>query len=584
MDTTLPGGINGGNAQTPSQMAANAQAANPGIATGPGSLDPTLPKVSQTQDASQINNHISDGTNISLPPFSQPSANTANGLNSSVSIPSATDALSQAPADTTAQAQQKGLLQKIAGLVGGQKSLATDQTQQESQGGVSSLKQIMDDLGNKLTGLSDQGTLLENAAAPGGSIENQEQLDIKGRGVTSGGLAPMTADDQRRNQIQQQSIAAQSLQTKSAYLAAQGKYAAAKDAADKAAQVIFDGDTQQINAAQSQLAALAPQLTKDETAQAAATKAALDAKALAITYAHDDYVSGQGLINAALTNSANNPQGQMAAQAAAKLDPKDPNYLQKVQALVGQYQKDPIAIQQAIANLQLTRAQTSKAQADAANANLTGNAQVLSPYLKTSYDGSQYVDLSTLSPTDKNKYAQIASQNGLKIVQTPADADKIAHIAVTKSNLNDIINTFNSVPVEKDIPFFQGVDNSIKNFFGDSTIRSYQDFRTSAINTLQALAGGSGSGFRVTQSEIAAAIKDIPILTGPSADTRASAQKKIDNLNGQIDKWSTQILGGGNTATKDANNTTKSGKPFDYAKAKADGVSDADIQAYLASH
>ena len=182
----------------------------------------------------------------------------------------------------------------------------------------------------------------------------------------------------------------------------------------------------------------------------------------------------------------------------------------------------------------------------------------LQPYYKTSYDGTPYVDLSSLTPSQQKSSAILAQQLGVKPVLDATDASKLSHIAVAKSNLQDVADSIAAIPFEKSIgnknkpSFIQGLINSGKNLFGDADIRAYQNYRTTAIGTLSALAGGQGSGFRITQSEIAAAVKDIPVLTGPGADTPASAKAKLDNLNKQLDKWQTQILGGGNHAGDNA--------------------------------
>lgn len=176
---------------------------------------------------------------------------------------------------------------------------------------------------------------------------------------------------------------------------------------------------------------------------------------------------------------------------------------------------------------------------------------VLAPYLKTSYDGTQYADLSSLTPSDKAKYAQIAQAAGVKPILDAGTAGKINAIADSKTNLQSIKDSLVSQNLlnNKQLPVAQGFTNSIKSFFGNKDIKSFAAWRTAVINNVQALAGGQGSGLRINQAEIDTALKnDLPVLTGTGADNLGSAQAKIDKLNSQLDVWSKQLLGGGNTA------------------------------------
>ncbi len=527
--------------------------------------------VSQTQDATAINNQMS-GTSPSVTFPTAPSAPT-QGVSANTGVPSPIpapeDIINQGNTQTPAEQTNKSLLEKVASLIGSRKGQTTLTNEAEAGAGVPALQKVVNDLNTQLEGLNNQALSLQNEARPGGAIENQNQQNVLGRGVTAAGLAPIQAGDLRKNQIAQSAIASQALTVKSAIYGAQGNLSLAKDAADKAATAQYEEQQNQIDYQKALIDANLPQMNKEERNQALLVQTKLADRQTAIDNAKQDKQTIIGLAIAALKNNPNDPAAQYAAQQALNLSNQQVPDLQAALGLVGKYQTDPL-------DTQIKVQQLLKLRTDSATAGSAGGG-VLQPYLKTSYDGSQYVDLSGLTPTDRNKYAQIAAANGVKAVMNPTDADKLSHIAVTKSNLNDILNAFNSVPVAQGpttastlghlasgdilgavggffgkVPAVQGGVNSAKSFFGDAQIRAYQDYRTSAINTLQALAGGTGSGFRINQAEVNAAIKDIPILTGVNADTPASAAAKIANLNGQIDKWQVQILGGGNTATNDA--------------------------------
>lgn len=342
------------------------QAANANTALG----ITTSPQPSTTFDAgalSQPNQNVQFPTN---PPNTGTSASNALSFNST--IPSPASIINEETTQTPAGSTNTSLLGKLAGLIGGQSSLATQQGQQEKAAGIPGLTKTVNDLTSQILALNDQSTALSAAAMPGGTIQNTEQNNAQGRGITAGGLAPQTSADLRNNQIQQSIIAQQSLVAKSAYYAANNNLTLAKDAADKAAQIAFDADTQKINYTKALIDANKPQMTKEEKAQADLVTAQLADRTRQLDEQKTDYTTGIGLINNAMKFNGQDPQAQLAIQAAQKVDPKDPQYLQKVGALLTQYQQDPVATQKALADLANTKANTANTYsqiADRANPN-----------------------------------------------------------------------------------------------------------------------------------------------------------------------------------------------------------------------
>lgn len=173
----------------------------------------------------------------------------------------------------------------------------------------------------------------------------------------------------------------------------------------------------------------------------------------------------------------------------------------------------------------------------------------LQPYARTSFGGVSYADLSSLTPSEKSKYAQLAQQSGMIPILDAGTAGKLSALSVSKENLTKIGSAINGLLNNDSIGAIQGTGNSLKSFFGDDDIKAFNAWRTAVINNVQALAGGQGSGLRINQAEIDTAMKnDLPVITGFGADTLGQAQKKIANLNSQLDTWNKQILGGGNQA------------------------------------
>ena len=188
----------------------------------------------------------------------------------------------------------------------------------------------------------------------------------------------------------------------------------------------------------------------------------------------------------------------------------------------------------------------------------------LTPYIKTTANGNQYADFSTVTnPDERSVLENEAQAAGL---QPPTDDNiaKLNAIADTRANLGNIATQFqNGVGYQngltKTLGGF-GLSNDIASLFGDSNISSFNAWRTAEINSIQALAGGSGSGVRINQAEINAAMQnDIP----NKDETVAQGLAKIAVLNQQLNNWENQILnkptGSGNTAAGTTQSSSSAG-------------------------
>lgn len=386
-----------------------------------------------------------------------PAINTGASTNASIPIPTIDSIVNKSVAPTAADQQQSDLLTKIADITGNQKSLATLQNEQENQAGVPALATTLNGLSTQLNGLNDQATALQNEANY--TIPNEGENDSVGL-RSKQGQAPLTASMLRLNQIKQGAIASQALTVKSAVYAAQGQYSLAKDAADKAAQVRFDASEQEIKHQQALLAVIAPTLDKEQAARAATQSAELADRAQQIQTQREDFKLGQGLANTALANNPDDPTAQYNAQQALKLDPSDPQYLQKVAALVGKYQTDLVKRQ---LDEKLTNAQIESAQASAANSRASATktkAETDALGSSSSYNGNFAATLqlaanaNTSAPAItkantlrqlqgyvaagdyKSAYATIVQQTGAALQGT--DATKFQNAILLDSTLGDL--------------------------------------------------------------------------------------------------------------------------------------------------
>ena len=331
----------------------------------------TIGTPSTTMDAASLTNSKTTAP-ITLPPAAplpNPQVQNAAVPNPTPVTPSsAADIISKDTATTDAQTKQTSLLGKLSTMV--QPDLATQKAQQEKAAGLGALGATVKSLSAKLQGLSDQSDALtqETSYYTNQVIPNQEQLGAFGRGITAAGLAPQQADDLRLYQMnqatKQHDLVSQTLATKAALLAAQNDYSNAQNAADNAAQVAFGLQEQQINTVKAQLDSLAPKLTKDETNQASQVKADLDERTDAINRQKEDYKTGIAMVSAAMKNNPDDAKAQYAAQQALKIQATDPDYLQKVTAMIGKYQDDQT---QRDLDTRLKQAQIGKIYADMAN-------------------------------------------------------------------------------------------------------------------------------------------------------------------------------------------------------------------------
>lgn len=158
--------------------------------------------------------------------------------------------------------------------------------------------------------------------------------------------------------------------------------------------------------------------------------------------------------------------------------------------------------------------------------------------VKTLSDGTKYFDTNNLTAAQIPMAQAYAAQTGIHYV-APQDASKLGDINVTGQNLNEFKqfadNVLGNVP---------GVFNSIyynaAGALGGTTKTQFDSYRNVAINAIQSLAGGTGSGLRITSGEIAQAVSNLPTI----GDSRSQADTKLNVLNGLLNKWTAQILPG----------------------------------------
>lgn len=173
------------------------------------------------------------------------------------------------------------------------------QTAQDTANGVDTLTQQQKDLSTQLTQLKNEAS----------AIPQQLQLDATGRGITTGGLAPISTAALRNNSIQALSVS-------SMLDATNGLLASAQAKADKAVAAKYDPIQEQINAATANLKLIMsdPQTTLDDKNRAEAQSEALAAR------------------QATLDKQKQNATDVLTASISAAKNGADASTLQKMQA------------------------------------------------------------------------------------------------------------------------------------------------------------------------------------------------------------------------------------------------------------
>lgn len=173
-----------------------------------------------------------------------------------------------------------------------------------------------------------------------------------------------------------------------------------------------------------------------------------------------------------------------------------------------------------------------------------GNNSDISDYYDLSPSGYNYIDLSKLTTDQKKIIIPAARAQGIPLLDTQ-EAGKITAIGNARDNIQDISDSLDGLLAKNPVlNILKGSENTLASVFGGPKVKSYKAWRTAIIAQVTALAGGQGSGLRINQAEIDAALKnDLPIIAGPNADTVASAQLKLANLRKQMDNWEKRIIG-----------------------------------------
>lgn len=184
----------------------------------------------------------------------------------------------------------------------------------------------------------------------------------------------------------------------------------------------------------------------------------------------------------------------------------------------------------------------SSAPSNAANSGGSqgGLPQNLQPYVTQSSTGQNYINEDKVPAAQKDFTLQQAALNGVPVLNA-GEVDSVRNVDYVKQNLQGLQGVVSKILKPGLLGRIQDASlNPIKSLLqSDTDISTFNGYRDTAIKIIQSLAGGAGSGLRLTGGEIATATGNIPTIT----DNLETAQNKINLLNTFLDTKMSTLFG-----------------------------------------
>ncbi len=188
----------------------------------------------------------------------------------------------------------------------------------------------------------------------------------------------------------------------------------------------------------------------------------------------------------------------------------------------------------------------------------------LVPYLQKSGNGTQYVDLSSVTGAEKNTLAQLAAKNGVKVITTANGAADLGNIQNAYLNLDTIASTFQGLTAPSALE--RNLYGAGLGFVSSKLQTNAQDTAATALNdsALDLLKSISGvQGFRGNQGAIDQIRENLPTIY----DTQEVAAQKIQNVKALIQNRENALLGTGDGTGASTNTSAGSDDYQSYLKA-----------------
>ena len=424
---------------------------------------------------------------------------------------------------------------------------ASFQAEQETAAGLTpELLRTQTDLSNRLKAVQTEAL----------QIPLQLQQEATGRGITAGGLQPIQTAALRNNAIQALGIS-------SLLEASKNNIATAQSLADRAVKAKFDPIKAEIDANLRNLDLMSkdPTLTLAQQNRLIAQQEIQKSREAKVKKQEADNSTVLGMAASAVLNNPGNQAALMAAEKARQLDPTSPNYLNDAYALVGQYQKDPVATERAIKENQLLDAQIEVQKANAAKIkadnpdiptikNINGVDMQWNPKTEKwetigagpSATVSKSADQITFLKDTAKTALELAGAAGRSGARRTAEAWFVGSTNYTK--LESVTNTL------KVNVLSLMTDPNIKKFFGPQMSNADVLLMTSAGTTLN-----------------------------PETNSPDQMKGEIKRLQSLFDRMQASLNVG--SLSGDTLDSQVAERGYNYAQMKADGLSDDEIKSLL---
>lgn len=371
----------------------------------------------------------------SAPTFNLPDSPLPSSYDIS-SLPSITSLLNPAP--TATETNQTDLQGK---LLADTKTLGTKAVAQSTAETAAGLPGFQ----SQLTDINGQIESLQKEAA---AIPLQVQSDFTGRGATAGGVAPIQTEQLRNNSIKALGLSAiaQTLQ---------GNIALAQQTANKAVELQFSGVQSDIDYLTKALELNKDTLSREDQKRATELQVALQDRQTKLDQAKQDKSTILGWAAEAAKNGASSV---LINQAIAAATPGD------ALQILGQYLSDPVAKQQALANLAYTRSQTAKNNAASSDTTASGYNGDFAATIDLAANANSKATNATKSAVKQSLQGYIANGDYKSAYQTIVQQTKAG---LTGTNATTFENANNLGSVLGDL---QSALQAYSNAGGDTNI------------------------------------------------------------------------------------------------------------------
>lgn len=235
---------------------------------------------------------------------------------------------------------------------------SADTARAEEKAGISGLTTNYNELNDQLRQIQTEQMQLQGQAS---TIPLQTQEAAKGRGITAGGLAPITASELRKNAIAQNALTSKGLLVSAMAETARGKLAQAEASVNRAIKLKYEPLEQELEFEKEALNRIDKNLSREDAKKLEFRRIALDERSRLLALDKEDEKIKQGFINEAISMSAKNGVVIPPLLLSRAQQAKNPS---EALTIIAPYTVDAEAKADALLDRQIKREQLAKIKAE----------------------------------------------------------------------------------------------------------------------------------------------------------------------------------------------------------------------------